>query len=78
MIDESGVTLELTKAEALVLFDFLWRFTEGKRLVIEDQAEQRVLWDLLAMLEPILVEPFKRNYPELVQKARDDVRDSTE
>ena len=78
MIDESGVALELSKAEALVLFHFLWRYTKVDRLVIEDQAEQRVLWDLLATLERTLVEPFDRNFPELLQKARDEIRDSTQ
>ena len=44
-------------------------------LGIEDQAEQRVLWDMSACLERILVEPFDGNYQQLVSDARAAVRD---
>jgi len=69
------ISLELTSSEALVLFEFLSRFSDDDELKLEDQPEERVLWDLCASLESILVEPFAENYIELLEKARAEVRD---
>lgn len=76
MANEDLVRIELTSDEALVLFEFLQRFSESNKLVLEDQAEQRVLWDLTCILEQELVQPFAANYDELLSQARDRVRDS--
>jgi hypothetical protein len=51
------VSLELTPSESLGLFEFLSRFSNEDVLKLEDQAEERVLWDLCASLESIMVEP---------------------
>ena len=69
------VSVELTSSEALVLFEFLARFSNEDSLRIEDQAEERVLWNLCASLESILVEPLADNYQVLLEKARSEVRD---
>jgi hypothetical protein len=69
------VSIELTPAVALVLFEFLSRFSNEDVLRLEDQAEERVLWDLCASLESVLVEPFAENYKELLERARVGVRD---
>lgn len=45
------VTLELSKAEALVLIAFLLRFRDKSKLQIDHDAEQQVLWDVCALLE---------------------------
>ena len=50
-------------------------FSDDDELKLEDQPEERVLWDLCASLESILVEPFAENYIELLEKARAEVRD---
>ena len=71
----SEITLQLTQSEALVLFDFLSRFSETERLAIVDQAEERVLWDLQGKLEKKLVEPFQADYTEVLKSARLEVRD---
>jgi len=42
MVD-SGVTIRLTVAEAVVLDELLQRFSETDHLAIGDQAEQRAL-----------------------------------
>jgi hypothetical protein len=65
------ISLELSKDEALVLFEFLSRFSEQEKLQIEDQAEARVLWDLQASLETRLIEPLKSDYMELLTEARE-------
>lgn len=72
------VLLELSKDEALVLFEWLHRFNEAEDKRFEDQAEQRVLWNLEAMLESALVEPFDAKYDELLTAARARVRDDDE
>ena len=72
------VSVDLTRAEALVLFEFLARYTNEERLEIEDQAEQRVLWDICASLEKMLAEPFATDYVDTVAKARAEVRDTAQ
>ncbi len=72
---EPNISVKLSQAEALVLFDWLARFNKTGRSDIEDQAEQRVLWDLEAMLEAVLVEPLESSYDDLLAAARAKVRD---
>lgn len=73
------LNIELTKEEAIVLFEFLGRFNErDDSSIFEDQSEQRVLWDIECILEKELSEPFQANYQEIVKKARKAVRDEKE
>jgi hypothetical protein len=69
------VRIELTGDEALVLFELLSRYSDSEALVVEDQAEQRALWNLLAALETQLVGPVRPEYAELLQRARERLRD---
>jgi hypothetical protein len=70
------VTIELTKDEALVLFDFLGRFNQKEHNdIFEDQAEQKALWIVEGQLEKTLVEPFMPTYADLVKQSRDKIRD---
>lgn len=78
-IPQEGITLSLSHAEALVLYEFLSRESERNatsEYEIADPAELRVLWDLEAMLESRLVEPMRADYDEHLSRARDEVRDS--
>ena len=72
---EEMVAIELSQAEALVLFDLLARFDKDEKIEIEHQAEERVLWNIHCSLEKILVEPFKPDYRELLTRARNQVAD---
>ena len=74
-MSEEKICVELSRAEALVLFEFLYRFSDKEQLAIADQAEERVLWNIHGSLEQTLVEPFMRNYDELLEEARGQVRD---
>jgi hypothetical protein len=69
------VQIELTGDEALVLFELLSRYSDSESLVIEDQAEQRALWNLFGVLEKQLAEPLRLEYVELLQGARERLRD---
>jgi hypothetical protein len=74
---ESPVAITLERAEALVLFELMWRFADTERLEILDQAEKRALWNLCAYLESVLAEPFDPRYDDLVEAARAALRDPT-
>lgn len=74
-----GISVALSHDQALVLFEWLARTgADEQPAVFEDQAEQRVLWDLEAVLEKHLVDPFKSDYRERLEQARGRVRDSEE
>jgi len=70
MYDEK-VTIELSKEEAIVFFEFLARFNESDDLRgFEDQAEKRVLWNIACILEKNLSEPLRADYQELVKNEK--------
>ncbi len=71
------VKLELSKNEALIFYAWLQRFNESEQ-VFEDQAEERVLWNIESLMESILSDPFLENFDALLKKAREEVRDPTE
>lgn len=75
------VAVRMTYDEAVVLFDLLHRWEDDGtlgRLPFGDQAEQRAVWDLTAVLEPMIDEAFDATYVEVVQRARNAVRDPIE
>jgi hypothetical protein len=67
---EEKVIIELSKSEALVLFEFLARTSDDDSLMVADQAERRALWNLECLFEKALVEPFLPNYLELLEQAK--------
>ncbi len=69
-----GIKIELNSDEGLVLFEYLSRFSDTRKLEFEDKAEQIALWNLTCLLEKALLEPFKPNYDQLLQEARDRLR----
>jgi hypothetical protein len=69
------VKIELTSDEALVLYDWLIRFNQRVDTDFADQAEERVLFDLEAMLEKALVAPLQSDYADLLAQARSHMRD---
>jgi hypothetical protein len=68
-------SLALSRAEALVLFELLSRYSDKDVLSIDHPAEQRVLWNLCARLEKMLTEPFASNFGEILERARNAVQD---
>ena len=85
MLTEGPISVTFSVAEAVVLFEFLSRSAEHQRSApseepprfeIVDQAEQRVLWNLEATFESILVEPLDPNWDEFLAEARRLVRES--
>jgi hypothetical protein len=72
------IRLSLNAQEALVLFEFLTRFSDDHQLTIIDQAEARVLWDLQCRLEPLIDSINNPRYEEELAEARASVRDPDE
>ncbi|TDC44969.1 hypothetical protein E1258_31000 [Micromonospora sp. KC207] len=79
-MEEREVVVRLSHDEALVLFQWLNRTDERTSDfadLVEDQAEQRVLWNLTCLLERELPEPVSSGYRELNDQARTRLRDPT-
>jgi hypothetical protein len=75
-VEGDKLNIELTKQEALVFYDFLARLNQQEQKALyEDQAEERVLWDLECLLEKQLIEPFSKDYDKLIAQARNKIRD---
>lgn len=76
------IAINLRYEEAVVLAEMLWRWERDgtqDRLPFEDQAEQRVLWDMTATFEPLIDEVFDNDgYANVVSHSRWKVRDSNE
>ena len=72
------IALTLTRDEALVLFEFVSRFSDTDELSIIDQAEERALWNLTCVLEKVLSEPFGADYKEVIRQAQERLRDSVD
>jgi hypothetical protein len=71
-----NVSLSLSNDEALVLFAWLSIFNaEEHPSLFQDQAEQRVLWDLEAVLEKVISVTFDKDYINILSKARENIRD---
>jgi hypothetical protein len=75
-LKENEITsLSLTNDEAIVLFEWLSRFNAEKHPeLFEDQAEERVLYDLEAVLEKVIDETFRDDYKDILYEARRRVR----
>lgn len=71
----SEVNITRTADEALVLFEFLSRYSDSEQLNIVDQAEQRALWNLCCIFEKKSVAPFDMEYGQALSEARARLRD---
>ena len=75
----TGILLTLSNDEALILHEWISRLNEvGRNDLFRDQAEERVLFDLEAVLESRISETFRDNYEELLRDAWRRVRDREE
>jgi hypothetical protein len=70
-----NVTVSFTTDEALVLSEWLDQRTTHDDFPFEHQAEQRVIWNLTAVLERALAAPFTSDYGLQLDEARSRVAD---
>ena len=77
LVVANEISFELSRDQALVLFEWLARTgSAGEPVAFQDQAEQRVLWDLESALEAVLPESLSPDYRASLEAAREMVRDS--
>lgn len=74
----STTSVSLSNDHWLVLFELIARLNADEDLNLEDQAEQRALWDLEATLESTLTEVLATDYGDRLANARDRLRDTAE
>ena len=65
--------LDLSKNEALVLFDWLSQNDEDEEYAVDD-AVKCVLWSMKSLLEKELVEPCYENYADIISNAKETVK----
>ena len=77
MADEVSVTL--SPDEALVLFEVLHRWEDSGFYERADlrPGELSALWAISGRLESLLVEPFEENYGDLLDQARQRLKDGS-
>jgi cell wall assembly regulator SMI1 len=75
---EEHISITLSKEEAIVLLEWLARFNQERNPAFVDQAEERALHDLEALLEREIPEVFREDYEVLLRAARAAVRDAHE
>jgi len=69
------VQLSLTADEAVVLFEFVRRFSDTDKLEIVDQAEARALWNLCCIFEQGALAQLDGAWPDVLAQARARLRD---
>jgi hypothetical protein len=69
---DEKLTVELDKAEALVLFDWLSETANLAKPIVKPEVNA-VLNSLLCELERLLVEPFDERYEEIIGEARAEI-----
>ncbi|WP_037588091.1 hypothetical protein [Stenoxybacter acetivorans] len=76
-IEQDNIQLTLSKAEALVLFEWLARNWEKTQWNVDDifihPAEKAVLIDIEGSLVPLLDVVFRADYDKIVEKAYQDI-----
>ncbi len=74
--DNKNIVIGFSEEEAIVLLEWLHKFNEEERpTLIQDQSEERILFDLEAVLETVVSTTFDTNYQEALLKARQKIRD---
>ena len=67
------MTLCLTASESVVFFEFLYRFCNDGKLAIEHESEERVLINILCLMESMLTAPFTADYSKQLDRARTEL-----
>jgi hypothetical protein len=71
-----GVSFDLSGDLALVLLALIGRLNEQESIEFVDQAEQRAMWDLEALLESAVAATVAPDFEAEVRAARDRLRDT--
>jgi hypothetical protein len=71
------VNITLTEDEAWVLFELTRRFSDSEKLDIQDQAEERALWNLCCIFEKSLHQESDSEYKDFIAQCRARLRDES-
>ena len=69
-VSDETVMLKMGKNEALILFELLADFHSQPELRIADNADRLALIRIQGALEKTLIEPFSKEYKQLIERAR--------
>jgi len=73
---ENDILIKLSNDEAIVFLHWLFRFNNNDtNHFFEDTAEQRILWDIEAVLEKVVSESLASNFQDILLKARQKIRE---
>ncbi len=72
-MSKENISIQLTKSQAVVLFEFLARSQEEGPLQIQHPAEKQVFENLCTELEAVILAPSASDYDELLREAREQV-----
>ena len=76
---EPAVTVQLTHAEALVLFEWLAWLEDGDvEVPVAHPADRQALYGLSASLDTLLVDPFMADYGQRLAAARAELSPAVE
>ena len=64
------VSLTLTKEEALLLFEMLSDSKDEHAIPIRNSAQRRAVWRITSSFEKALAEPFRKDYLEILEEAK--------
>lgn len=74
--ETENITIVLSNNEAIVLLEWLHNFNEEQNpSLFQDQAEERVLFDLEAELEKVVSVTLEEGYQKILLNAREQIRD---
>lgn len=71
---DKSVQICLTPDEAVVLFEFVKRFSESDLLTIVDESERRALWNLCCVFERGALSSIEGDWPAILHQARGRLR----
>ena len=71
------VKITLTEDEAWVLFELTRRFSDSNKLNIEDQSEERALWNLCCIFEKTLHQEQDIEYTDFIAQCRERLKDES-
>lgn len=70
-MNKEKINIELSKDEAIVLFEWISSVDfDSFKGIFTDNSERKVLFDILSSLEDVMTEPFLENYKELLKESR--------
>jgi hypothetical protein len=75
MLMSREISIQLTEDEAWVLFEFTRRFSDTHELSLEDQSEERALWNLCCIFEKTLHQEEDIENRTFIENCRKRLRD---